>query len=188
MNNVRRTASVVSNDPVQLLVIGKEVESYYKITVTQKKTLFQLTKINGRKKKVGFRCFLQDYKRIFMGQTKSGEEPAHLKFCRQANLFHAEYHFSFSSIGLLFPFSSQEFSFCILFRNDSPPPLLNSLVETFSWDMLSQLFSFLRCLRQWNNAIWREIVIKALGEAPHIHTGHQSSKKWNFLFTSFILA
>lgn len=47
MNNVRRTASVVSNDPVQLLVIGKE-----------------------------------DYKRIFMGQTKSGEEPAHLKFCR----------------------------------------------------------------------------------------------------------
>ena len=77
--------------------------------------------------------------------------------------------------------------FCILFRNDSPPPLLNSLVETFSWDLLSQLFSFLRCLRQWNNAIWREIIIKALGEAPHIHTGHQSSKKWNFLFTSFIL-
>lgn len=39
MNNVRRTASVVSNDPVQLLVIGNEVESYYKITVTQKKNL-----------------------------------------------------------------------------------------------------------------------------------------------------
>lgn len=24
----------------------------------------------------------KDYQRIFMGQTKSGEEPAHLKFCR----------------------------------------------------------------------------------------------------------
>lgn len=47
LNNCRRTATVVSNDPVQLLVVGKE-----------------------------------DYKRIFMGQTKTGEEPAHLKFCR----------------------------------------------------------------------------------------------------------
>ncbi|XP_078371606.1 uncharacterized protein LOC144655264 isoform X1 [Oculina patagonica] len=47
LNNCRRTASVVSNDPIQLLVIEKE-----------------------------------DYQRIFMGQTKTGEEPAHLKFCR----------------------------------------------------------------------------------------------------------
>lgn len=47
LKNCRRTATVVSRDPVQLLVIGKE-----------------------------------DYQRIFMGQTKSGEEPAHLKFCR----------------------------------------------------------------------------------------------------------
>jgi len=47
LNNCRRTATVVSSDPVQLLVIGKE-----------------------------------DYQRIFMGQTKTGEEPAHLKFCR----------------------------------------------------------------------------------------------------------
>lgn len=44
MNNVRRTASVVSNDPVQLLVIGKEVESYYKITVTQKKKPYLVNK------------------------------------------------------------------------------------------------------------------------------------------------
>lgn len=44
MKNVRRTASVVSNDPVQLLVIGKEVESYYKITVTQKKNLILVNK------------------------------------------------------------------------------------------------------------------------------------------------
>ena len=50
-----------------------------------------------------------------MGQTKSGEEPAHLKFCRYANLFHVEHHFSFPSIGLLFPFSSQEFSFALLY-------------------------------------------------------------------------
>ncbi|KAJ7388484.1 hypothetical protein OS493_037295 [Desmophyllum pertusum] len=47
LKNCRRTASIISNDPVQLLVIGKE-----------------------------------DYQRIFMGQTKTGEEPAHLKFCR----------------------------------------------------------------------------------------------------------
>lgn len=47
LKHCHRTATVVSRDPVQLLVIGKE-----------------------------------DYRRIFMGQTKTGEEPAHLKFCR----------------------------------------------------------------------------------------------------------
>ncbi|KAK2563144.1 Cyclic nucleotide-binding domain-containing protein 2 [Acropora cervicornis] len=51
LKNCRRTATVVSRDPVQLLVIGKE-----------------------------------DYQRIFMGQTKSGEEPAHLKFCRRGSV------------------------------------------------------------------------------------------------------
>lgn len=58
MNNVRRTASVVSNDPVQLLVIGKEVESYYKITVTQKKNLILVNKDQWLEKESRFSLFL----------------------------------------------------------------------------------------------------------------------------------
>lgn len=58
MNNVRRTASVVSNDPVQLLVIGKEVESYYKITVTQKKNLILVNKDQWWEKESRFSLFL----------------------------------------------------------------------------------------------------------------------------------